>query len=362
MKALVSRFCLVVVLFLVFGFPWVHARSGQSGGVSIADSLGRRIDLPRAPSRIAVIGRDAFFLTSVLYQFPGSAARIVAAGGASQDVGEFCRLIDPQFDKRTVLGPLAGPEHVAATRPDVVLMGTFNVPMRRSLEALGIPVVCIEAETGPADFFRILQVAGMLLGDVQRARTIREWYERRLDQIGGGLGQNGRVRPRVLLLMHTIRDGQTAFNVPAAEWLQTKLVRLAGGDPVWEIASPGMLKAKVGLEQVAAWDPDWIFLASYSTPADILAGQLAADRQWQLLRAMRSHRVQVLPAGLFRWDQPDARWVLGLQWLARTLDPASFAGLDLDGESRAFYSDLYGVDSRRVVPRLQSQLGTTRPR
>ncbi len=312
--------------------------------ISITDALGRRIDLAGPPSRIAVVGRDARLITSVIYQFPQSLTRLVATGGASQDPSEFGRIVDPRFSTRTVLGPVAGPEHVAATHPDLVLMGIFNIPMRRSLEALGIKVVILQPETSPGEFFQGIDLMGALFEDRERARTVRAWYQKRIDLIERQVQRNRRPRPRVLLLMHTLRDGVSAFNVPAADWMQTRLVRIAGAEPIWEAAAPGLIKTKVGIEQIAAWDPDWIFVTSYSGGEQELLGQLAADRQWQLLRATKNRQIRALPPFGYRWDQPDARWILGLEWLARELDPAGFASLDLAVETQAFFADLYRLE------------------
>jgi iron complex transport system substrate-binding protein len=126
--------------------------------------------------------------------------------------------------------------------------------------------------------------------------------------------------------------------------MQTRLVEMAGGAPVWADANPGKGWTQVSLEQVAAWDADHIFVISYSQDAAKVVATLKNDPQWQALRAMQDGRLHAFPGDLYSWDQPDTRWTLGLTWLAGRLHPERFPNLDIVGEALQFYQTLYGLD------------------
>ena len=69
------------------------------------------------------------------------------------------------------------------------------------------------------------------------------------------------------MLYYNDKDGNVAFNVPPASWMQTRMVEMAGGDPVWTEANLGGGWTQVSLEQIAAWDADQIFIIAYNQNA-----------------------------------------------------------------------------------------------
>ena len=138
----------------------------------------------------------------------------------------------------------------------------------------------------------------------------------------------------MLLLYRTERDGDVAFNAPPAGWMQTALVRLAGGRPVWTESALGKGWTKVGFEQIAAWNADRILMVAYSDDVESVRARLSADPQWRGLRAVKQGRLASFPGDLHSWDQPTTRWILGLLWLAEEPRPERLRGLDIRAEAR----------------------------
>jgi iron complex transport system substrate-binding protein len=126
--------------------------------------------------------------------------------------------------------------------------------------------------------------------------------------------------------------------------------------PVWvaENRTTGWLK--VGIEQIASWDPEHVLVVSYASSAAEAARRLAGSPAWQATRAGKAGAIQGFPADLVSWDQSDARWILGLEWLAVTLHPDRFPGFDLRAEATAFYREMYALDPETIrsliLPRL----------
>lgn len=54
------------------------------------------------------------------------------------------------------------------------------------------------------------------------------------------------------------------------------------------------------------------------------------------------------PADYLSWDQPDPRWILGLQWLVGKLHPGLGATAELEKKVVEFYSFVYGLSAQRI--------------
>jgi iron complex transport system substrate-binding protein len=327
--------------------------------VLVTDALGRTVRLAQPPQRIVVAGKALFMVLDAMYAFPEAKGRIVGMGNAAQGTGNFIALVDEQYDQKAVLQTDAGVEQIAALQPDLVVMKSYLAETTgKPVEALGIPVVYVDFET-PDQYERDLMILGKLFQNEKRAQELIEYYREQVQKVE--LGLTGiEQRPSVLLLYYTNKDGVIAFNVPPLNWIQTELVRRAGGQPVWDSASSSKGWTKVSLEQIAVWDADVILVVSYAKDASAIVSELQGDPQWQEFRAVREGRLWAFAGDLYSWDQPDVRWVLGLTWLASRLHPDRFVELDMKQEAQRFYRTLYGLDASffedKIWPAFQGDL------
>jgi len=322
--------------------PTVIPRTPTS--ITITDSLGRQVLLPDVPQRIVITGKALIMIVDAAYMFPEAPGRMAALGNAGQGTSNFISLIDPDYAGKATLQQDASAEQIASARPDLVLLKSYLAEtVGKSLEPLTIPVVYVDFET-PDQYQRDLAILGQVFQNPVRAEEVASYYREAVDHVLSAL-ENVTTRPRTLLLYHTDRDGAVAFNVPPLAWMQTQLVQLAGGEPVWSGANPGSGWTKVTMEQIAAWDADMVLIVSYTeNPSDVVA-ELKADPQWRELRAVQEGNLLAFPGDLYSWDQPDARWILGLFWLAQRLHPEQLAGADIVQEAQQFYQTLYGLDA-----------------
>lgn len=326
--------------------------------ITIVDALGREVTLPAAPQRIVITGKALFMIADAAYLFPQAMDRIAGLGDAGQGSGNFIKLIDPNYAAKQVLDRDAGAEQVAALQPDLVLLKSYLADsVGAPIEALGIPVVYIDFET-PEQYARDLAILGKIFGDEARAAEVAAFYQNKMDEIAAAV--QDAPKPRVLLLYYNDKDGKVAFNVPPMSWIQTQMVQMAGGEPVWADANPAKGWTQVTLEQIAAWDADQIFVISYFKPAPEVVEALKADPNWQGIRAVQEGKLSPFAADLYSWDQPDPRWILGLTWLAGKLHPEAFPSLDMTAEAQTFYQTLYGLDeafvTENIVPAFKGVL------
>lgn len=340
-----------------YGFIPAAGGSSSSGSITVTDALGRNVTFDKAPQKIVLAGKALFMVADAIYTFPEAGSRIAALGSTAQGSGNFIPMIDPTFSVKISLDSSAGPEQIAAAQPDCVIMKSSNAEkLGTPLEALKIPVVYLDFET-PDQYQRDLKTLGQLFQNPDRAAKVAAFYQGKVDSITQTVSAlKDDQKPRTLLLYYSEKDGAVAFNVPPMSWMQTSLVQLAGGLPVWQDANPGSGWTKVSLEQVAAWNPDVIFIVAYLNPVNDVVKKLKADPQWQLLNAVKNNKVYGFATDVYSWDQPDTRWVLGLIWVADKLHPDLFPGLDIMKEVQAFYKDMYGMDDASFQKNIQPLL------
>ena len=330
-------------------------------GFTVVDAKGREVTFETPPEKIVVAGRAVLIVADAMYVFPEASQRITAISKISQGQGNFTKAIDPLFDQKTEIELNIGPEQVAAFQPDLVILKSFmEENLGKPLETLGIPVVYVDFEN-PEQYYRDFEVLGKIFNNDTRKEEVVNFYKGKTDKIITALPQLSEdKKPKVLLLYYSDSDGEIAFNIPPASYMQTILVTMAGGNPVWKDAELGNGWTKVTFEQIATWDPDQIHIVSYFVKSEDVVAGLKQDPNWVGLRAVSDNNIFAFPADFYSWDQPDTRWILGLTYLAAKFYPESFTDLVMMDELRAFYKALYGMNDedieRLILPVLQGDL------
>jgi iron complex transport system substrate-binding protein len=352
-----KRTCVAIAVALLVSWvlgacgstPALRTTAEAPGGLTVTDALGRTVTFDAPPQRLVVAGKSPLTIVESLYLFPEASERLVGVVTGRQPFGDFLSLVDPSWGEKAKLAMDAGPEQIAPLAPDAVLLRTMmKDSLGHAVEELEIPVVYLDLET-PDQYFRDVTVLGKLLGDEPRAEAIRASYQARLDHINGAVGNLGDgQKPRVLLVEYSEQGGEAAVSVPSASWLQTMEVELAGGAPVWIEAARAGGWTVVNLEQIAAWDPDQIFLISYSGDSAAVVEKLKAGASWQMLKAVQDGAIYGFPADILSWDQPDPRWILGVTWLAGKIHPDLFPGLDVRQEAIDFFQEMYGIQKGAI--------------
>jgi len=322
------------------------AAPAEKPAIVITDALGREVSFLKTPERIALVGKGVFMVADAVYMFPTVRSRVIGIAAMNQKSSKFLSIIDPELDQKQEIEMSAGPEQIAALQPDCVILKTTNKELGESLAKLGIPVVFLELETYE-QYDRDLETLGKLFQEEDRAIKLRAYYRTNVADISKYFVDKPTDElPTVLLINYSAQDGAVSFNVAPISWIQTALVETAGGVPVWKDAPLGKGWTKVGLEQIAAWDPDYIFVTSYTASVLEAVAELKADPQWKELRAVKNARLRPMLGDIYAYDQPDTRWALGLLWIARTLHPDVIWSLDFYEAARNFYFNMYAMDTK----------------
>lgn len=315
--------------------------------ITAVDALGREVTLDAAPTRIAAVGKATMIVADALYMFEQAPDHVIALGITDQGLGDFYQYLAPEFPSDERISHNAGAEQIASLRPDLVLLKSYLFDgLGRVLQSLGIPVFTVSLES-PEDYIVEIEQMGILLDETSRAHTITEYYENQLTEVQQRVSDA--ASENVLLLYAAQRDGVTAFQAAPQDWMQTFMTREAGAQPVWEESNLTSGWQKVSLEQIAAWNPDHIYIISYRSPATEIVDRITEDPAWQQLKAFQHGNVKPFPADFHNWAQPDTRWILGLTYLAADLHPEEFSDVSMSEVVKDFYSKLYGISDDQVI-------------
>lgn len=318
--------------------------------IVVTDSLGRKVTVNATPEKIIIAGKSSLIVSDAIYLFTSVTNKIVGLGQTNQGLGDFYTHIAPNFSTTQRLPHSVSAEEIASYQPDIVFIkeAVYN-DLGKKLEQLQIPVFCMRLEY-PEDYLEEIKNLGELFNETDRANYIISEYNRRIEKTEALLmDYKNQDKQRILLLYATSKDGILAFNIPPKDWIQTSITEAAGGIPVWKEQNISNNWQIVSFEQIAAWDPDRIFIISYKTPATSFLSAIKQDPIWANLKAYKSDSIQTFPSDFYSWAQPDTRWILGLQWLAYTLHAPEKIKTEFTEEMNSFFEKLYGIHDNVVI-------------
>jgi iron complex transport system substrate-binding protein len=291
---------------------------------------GRTVEVPDHVRRVATLGGVAV-LNSFVFAF-GKADTLVndLPPNFTRDRWRFQYVFAPGLGSKPVV---QGPEQTAAVEgvlwsaPDVVLaMDRLTV---EAMARVGLPALYISSKVSE-------EVTGAmrLLGEVFEQPETAEAYRALLD---GTLARVERAtatlpaerRPRVLMASPR---RMALLRLEVAPWIAkvgaTSIVDTGKFDGIFYFST----------EQLIVWDPDVLIVDDWADRTAVLA-----DPKLGGLKAVKSGRIYVSPAGAHLWGHQTTELPLMMLWMAKTLHPDLFPDLDLAAEAERFYAEFYRV-------------------
>ncbi|MEM4201787.1 MAG: ABC transporter substrate-binding protein, partial [Candidatus Hadarchaeum sp.] len=316
-----------------------------------------------------ITGKSAFPITSVAYMFNSAPKVLYGLDQRTTNVPLF-RAVDPSIDAKTVSADLgAGSdapnvEELAKLDPDLVIFKTaVKLQVAESLESLGISVIYVDLENIDS-YLRDIRLLGKIFGEESRASNLASYYEEKYRYV---LSKTATLkpsqRPRCLFLYYSTKGGTISFNAPGPNWLQTSMIETAGGYSLSkELVASGW--NTVSFEQIAQWDPEIIFVVTYSeepSPLEV-KDNILNDLLWRNVTAIKEGKIYAVPddshlIAIGSWDAPNSRWILGQLWMAKKIQPTLFADLDLTAEVKQFYMNMYGLNEKSAGEIIQQITG-----
>jgi len=330
------------------------------GPPEFVDASGESVQLAQLPERIVIEGKLTQMILDFYLLFPGQSQKLVGIQKRLQTVMDFIKMVDPSVESKLNLEQDATAEQVAPLNPDLVIMkSSLKNTLGSPYQSINVPVVYMDFED-PKQIEREISNMGIILDQTKRANEINQLFKTWQELVTkktGNLSSN--AKPKVLMLQYSERNGVVAFDVPPASWLQTQMVEMAGGVPVWKDMAISGGWMTVNLEQIAAWDANLIFIINYSGNSATVVDQLRNDSSWKIMRAAKNNALFGFPGDFLSWDQPDPRWVLGLNWLGNKIHPEL---IDFDKTTiiNKFFDEFYSLNNtvvnEKIIPFLKGSL------
>lgn len=331
--------CLPIFMPSLAGCMRDKENEATAEGFSFIDMAGRQVSLPRPAERIVtMVVPDAAAAIAV----QGSADRLVGIHPRARDMfsrGFISRLFPEVMALPTniVVGSDFVPdsESIARLQPDVVVQyGGRGDDLIAPLENLGLKVARFVANGagGKETLTAMLTMMGAMVGNVSQARDLiqfRDRVDRRVRQMLNSLREVDRQRAIIAM---PLGDG---LLVSGGQDVMGYYLYEAGGINAAE-AAPGF--SQVSAEQIAAWDPDVVFLfgGNATSPERVYRDPILGATH-----AAREQRVYVMPIGSHSWGSIGPEDPLTQIWMAELLYPELLPNM-LRDEMKALYRLAFG--------------------
>ncbi len=229
-------------------------------------------------------------------------------------------------------------EEILLLHPDLIVLWDTSLLNERAgadLKRIHQKVLRLNID-GLARYPSAFRKLGNAMGDPQRGETLARYIEGELHQLQdfvATIPQDKRVR------VYYAED-RTGLRSDCDRSFHADVLTEAGGDNVLKCVQSSVLGLQsINFEQLLNLHPDVIV----TLDAGFL-DTVKSDQKWQLLQAVRDHRIVVVPQTPVNWlDRPPSFMrVLGAHWLAASLYPGQYP-YDLTRKTQDFFDLFYHV-------------------
>lgn len=325
-KILPLLLCLALLLSLTAVASAENVENTQYP-VTLTDQAGREVTIQEEPQRIVsgyYISTSALIALGLQDKLVGIEAKAAKRPIYQRSAPQLMDLPNVGTAKEFDL------EGCAALEPDLVILPLKLKDAAKTLEDLGFPVLLVNPED-QAQLEEMISLIAAATNSQSSAQALLDFtaaQEALLEKTLEG------TRPPSVYL-----GGNSALLSTAGDAMyQSDMIRLAGGvnaaaeltDTYW---------VEISYEQLLAWDPDYILLASDAgyTVEDVLADPNLAD-----CAAVKNGNVFKMPGKAEAWDSPVPSGILGAVWLANLLHPEAFTEEDCAEVIDEYYETFYG--------------------
>ena len=324
-----NRFLSVILALAVFLSTAVSCNafaSGMAYPVTITDHAGREVVIEKEPQRLV----SCYYITTSL---------LMALDLDEKQVG-----VEDNPDLRPIYG-LSAPELLelpwvgtaktldleacVALEPDLAILPLRLADSAGILESFGMDVLLVNPES-QALLEEAIRMVAAAADRNERADQLLAFLSETEGYLLDALA--GADTPSVYL------SGNSSFLSTAGNAMyQSDMIRLAGGRNV-AAALQDSYWAGIDYEQLLAWDPEYIILAS---SAKYSAEDVLNDPNLAACRAVQSGNVFRIPSDAESWDSPVPGSILGAVWLAGILHPDKIPAAECAGMMDEYYETFY---------------------
>jgi iron complex transport system substrate-binding protein len=240
-------------------------------------------------------------------------------------------------------------EQMAALTPDVIITSS-TTDAQEFEDKVGCPCVVASGRGWTYSYdegglYNQIEVIGDLLEREDEADELIGFIESKLDMIRSVTDTlDESEKPTVY---YASRGASKGFYDPkeGRDFTRTEPkyepIDIAGGINV--AAECEGTSINVGIEQIIAWDPDYILLASSSSQNNDSLGFILASPELQSISAIQNGNVYYCFSPHCRGTPPD-RSLFNVIYMAKLFHPEEFKDLDLEKEGNEIFKAFLGVD------------------
>lgn len=321
---------------LALAFLGANATSAQEMR-TVTDLAGNEVSIP---AEVTKVGTNYPAVNQMLFMLGGSDRLVATNRGAGQSLRLLVEMYPPQGEVPELFGSGVAEvnlEELTRNPPEVVFLTQGASTLIEPLARIGVKGVMLQSFTNPdAVKAGVRLVAEVLGGDApERAERFVEYYD---NQVAFIQSRTANIpfdeRPRAYYTAATplTTEGDTIVKT----WME----QAGGVNVAAENGIPGSPTfAPVTLEDVIAWQPDWIICRDPGTRQEILD-----DPRWRSIPAVQNDHVVINPKSVFVWSVRSAEAALQPLWAAKLFHPDLFEDVDNREVIRDFYRDFYDYE------------------
>ena len=317
----------------------------------VTDDNGTAVDVPEHVDRVVVA--NILPLASAVTMYLGDGSKIVGMHPASMSAAKSGLLgeLHPEVLKANtsfIQGSNLNLESLMVLKPDLVLVNASDKRMLERVRSAGLTAFGISPVKWNYDVEATFEgwTASLkaLFPDAKiHADALEAKFTEYRSLVNGSVGSLPESERRSVLFV--VRADARQIVVSGERFFGEYWARAVGARNAAHELKAENANAAVTMESIYAWNPDVVLLTNFTPlqPADLL-GEGDAGRSWAPVKAVKDKRVFKMPLGLYRSYTPTADTPLTLLWLAKTIYPEHFKGLDLAAETKRFYRDVFGIE------------------
>lgn len=317
--------------------------SGTTEMITITDSLGREVPVPKSPDGVVCSGPGTLRYLTYLQ----AEDKIVGVDDIETDETRFdarpYAFANPQFKDFPLIGEFRGnddPEKIIACNPDVIFKSylTSASDADELQEKTGIPVVALNyGDLGVYrdDMYQSLRIMGEVMGKEDRAEDVIAFFDNSIADLNTrteSIPDEDKKSAYIGGIAHKGPHGFQSTEPSYAPFMFVNALDVAG--------DLGTGHADVAKEKIIEWNPEVLFVdlsTLQTTPSAV--NELKTDEAYQTLDAVKSGEVYgVLPYNYYTSNHGSV--LADAYYIGSVLYPDQFADVDPAAKADEIYTFL----------------------
>ena len=327
-KILSTLLLLALLLSMATGALAETAGDAASGHypIAVTDQAGREVTIEDEPEKLV----SGYYISTSLLIALDLDEKLVGVE-AKADKRAIYRLGAPALIDLPSVGTAKefDLEGCAALEPDLVILPVKLKSAAETLEGLGIDVLLVNPESQQL-LTEMIRLVAAATDTEENAQALLDFTEAQEAFLSEALADV--ETPSVYLA-----GNSSVLNTAGNAMYQADMIRMAGGvnvaaeieDTYW---------AEIDYEQLLAWDPEYIILAS---DAAYTVDDVLADPNLAGCTAVANGHVYQIPNKAEAWDSPVPSGILGSVWLANVLHADRVSDDECASRIDAYYEAFY---------------------